>query len=135
MKTTTIICLYLSFKSLLNKFILLEFIKRQESKIAKQSRNNKKILKRFKQIRINVIDNKDLDVLQNILIDYFKNRTLLTKNLLRQKSLLKKINNICKKYLTKYITKVSKLRYYIKKLLHKYYKNMFIFNKLICLKI
>ncbi len=69
---------------------MLEFIKRQESKIAKQSRNNKKILKRFKQIRINVIDNKDLDVLQNILIDYFKNRTLLTKNLLRQKSLLKK---------------------------------------------
>jgi len=135
LKTTTIICLYLSSKSLLNKFILLKFIERQESKIAKQSRNNRKISKRSKQIRVNVIDNKDLDVLQDILIDYFKNRTLLTKNLLRQESLLKKKKNIFERYLIKHIAKVSKLRRYFKKLLHKYYKNMFIFNKLICLKI
>jgi len=65
--------------------------------------------------------------LQNILINYFKDRTLLTKNLLKQESLLKKIKNTLKKYLTKYIAKVSKLRRYFKKLLHKYYKKYIYF--------
>jgi len=76
---------------------------------------------------INVIDNKDLNVLQNILINYFKNWTLLIKNLLRQKSLLKKIENMFKKYLIKHIAKVSKLRRYFKKSLHKYYKKYIYF--------
>ena len=79
-------------------------------------------MKRSKQTRVNVIDNKDLDILQDILIDYFKNRTLLTKDLLRQESLLKKIKNIFKRHLIKYIAKVSKLRRYFKKSLDKYYK-------------
>jgi len=79
-------------------------------------------LKRFKQTRINVIDNKDLDVLQNTLINYFKNRTSLTKDLLKQESLLKKIKNTFKKYLIKHTTKVLKLKRYFKKSLHKYYK-------------
>jgi len=69
-----------------------------------------------------VINNKDLDVLQDTLIDYFKDRTLLTKNLSRQESLLKKIKNTFKRYLTKHIAKVLKLRRYFKKSLHKYYK-------------
>ncbi len=73
-------------------------------------------------MRINVINNKDLDVLQNTLINYFKNRTSLTKNLLRQESLLKKLKNTFKKYLIKHIAKVLKLRRYFKKSLHKYYK-------------
>jgi len=59
--------------------------------------------------------------LQNTLINYFKNRTLLKKNLLKQESLLKKIKNTFKKYIIKHIAKVLKLRYF-KKLLHKYYK-------------
>jgi len=79
-------------------------------------------LKKFKQIYVNVIDNKDLDVLQNILINYFKDRILLTKKLLRQESLLKKIKNTFKRYLIEYIAKILKLKRYFKKLLHKYYK-------------
>jgi len=79
-------------------------------------------LKRFKQTYVNVINNKDLDVLQDTLIDYFKNRTLLIKDLSKQKSLLKKIKNTFKRYLIKYIAKVLKLRHYFKKSLHKYYK-------------
>jgi len=79
-------------------------------------------LKRFKQTCVNVINNKDLDVLQDILIDYFKDRTLSTKNLLRQEFLLKKIENTFERYLIKHITKVLKFRRYFKKLLHKYYK-------------
>ncbi len=71
---------------------------------------------------VNVINNKDLDVLQDTLIDYFKNRTSSTRNLLRQESLLKKIKNTFKRYLTKHIAKVSKLRRYFKKSLHKYCK-------------
>jgi len=71
---------------------------------------------------VNVINNKDLDVLQDTLINYFKNRTSLTKNLLRQESLLKKIKNTFEKHLIKHIAKVSKLRRYFKKSLHKYYK-------------
>jgi hypothetical protein len=71
---------------------------------------------------VNVINNKDLDVLQDTLIDYFKNRTSSTRNLLRQESLLKKIKNTFKRYLTKHIAKVSKLRPYFKKSLHKYCK-------------
>jgi hypothetical protein len=73
-------------------------------------------------MRINVIDNKDLDVLQNTLINYFKDRTLLTKNLSKQESLLKKIKNTFKRHLIKHIAKVLKLRRYFKKSLHKYYK-------------
>jgi type III secretory pathway component EscR len=73
-------------------------------------------------MRINIIDNKDLGVLQNTLIDYFKDRTLSTKNLLRQESLLKKIENTFKKHLIKHIAKVLKLQRYFKKSLHKYYK-------------
>jgi len=84
-------------------------------------------LKRFKQIYINIINNKDLDILQNILIDYFKNRILLTKNLIKQKFLLKKIKIIFKRYLIKYIAKVLKFRRYFKKLLHKYYKKTIYF--------
>jgi hypothetical protein len=84
-------------------------------------------LKRFKQIYINIIKNKDLDILQNILIDYFKNRILLTKNLLKQNFLLKKIKILFKRYLIKYIAKVLKFRRYFKKLLHKYYKNTIYF--------
>jgi len=76
---------------------------------------------------INIIDNKDLDVLQDILIDYFKNQTLLTKNLLKQKILLKKIKSIFEKYLTKYIAKVLKFRRYFKKSLYKYYKKYIYF--------
>jgi len=76
---------------------------------------------------INIIDNKDLDVLQDILIDYFKNQTLLTKNLLKQKNLLKKIKSIFEKYLTKYIAKVLKFRRYFKKSLYKYYKKYIYF--------
>jgi hypothetical protein len=79
-------------------------------------------LKRFKQTRVKVINNKDLDVLQNTLINYFKDRTSLTKDLSRQKSLLKKIKNTFKKHLIKHIAKVLKLRRYFKKSLHKYYK-------------
>ncbi len=70
----------------------------------------------------NIIDNKDLDVLQNTLINYFKNRMLSTKNLSKQESLLKKIKNTLKRYLIAHIAKVSKFRRYFKKLLHKYYK-------------
>jgi hypothetical protein len=73
-------------------------------------------------MRINVINNKDLSVLQDTLIDYFKDRTLLIKNLLRQESLLKKIKNTFKRHLTKHIAKVSKLKRYFKESLHKYYK-------------
>jgi len=79
-------------------------------------------LKKFKQTCVNVINNKDLNVLQDTLIDYFKNRTLLIKDLSKQRSLLKKIKNTFKKYLIKYIAKVLKLRRYFKKSLHKYYK-------------
>jgi len=67
-------------------------------------------LKRFEQIYINIIDNKDLDVLQDILINYFKDWTLLIKNLSKQESLLKKIKNMLKKYLIKYTIKVLKYR-------------------------
>jgi len=84
-------------------------------------------LKRFEQIYINIIDNKDLDVLQDILINYFKDWTLLIKNLSKQESLLKKIKNMLKKYLIKYIIKVLKYRCYFKKLLYKYYKKYIYF--------
>jgi len=60
--------------------------------------------------------------LQDTLIDYFKDRTLLTKDLLKQESLLKKIKNTFEKYLIKHIAKVLKLKRYFKKSLHKYYK-------------
>jgi len=60
--------------------------------------------------------------LQDTLIDYFKDRTLLIKNLSKQESLLKKIKNMFKKHLTKHIAKVSKFKRYFKKSLHKYYK-------------
>jgi hypothetical protein len=73
------------------------------------------------------MNNKDLDILQNTLIDYFKNRILLTKDLLKQESLLKKIKSMFKKYLIKYIAKVSKLKRYFKKLLYKYYKKYIYF--------
>ncbi len=79
-------------------------------------------MKRSKQTRVNVIDNKDLDVLQDTLIDYFKDRTSSTKNSLKQESLLKKIKNTLKRHLIKHIAKVSKFRRYFKKSLHKYHK-------------
>jgi hypothetical protein len=84
-------------------------------------------LKKSKQIYISIIDNKNLDILQNILTNNLKNRILSTRNLLKQKFLLKKIKNILKRYLIKYIAKVSKLRYYFKKLLHKYYRKYIYF--------
>jgi len=98
----------LSFKSSLNRFILLEFIKLERSKIAKQFRKSisftkfvkdKKISKRSKQIRVNVIDNFDLNILQQILNEYFKGQTQSTKNMSRQQSLLKKINDMLQKNL------------------------------------
>jgi len=93
----------LFFKSFLNKSILLEFIKLERSKITKQFRKstsfikfarNKKISKRFKQTRVSVIDNFDLDILQQTLSEYFKGQTQSIRNMSRQQSLLKKINNI-----------------------------------------
>ncbi len=69
-----------------------------------------------------MINYKDLDVLQNTLIDYFKDRTLLTRDLLRQESLLKKIKNTFERYLIKHTIEVLKLRRYFKESLHKYYK-------------
>jgi len=69
-----------------------------------------------------VINNKDLDVLQDTLINYFKNRTLLTRDLLRQESLLKKIKNTFEKYLIEHTIEVLKLKRYFKESLHKYYK-------------
>jgi len=69
-----------------------------------------------------VINNKDLDILQDTLIDYFKDRTSLMKDLLRQESLLKKIKNTFERHLIKHIAKVLKLRRYFKESLHKYYK-------------
>jgi len=69
-----------------------------------------------------VTNNKDLDVLQDTLIDYFKDRTLSTRDLSKQESLLKKIKNTFEKHLTKHIAKVSKLKRYFKKSLHKYHK-------------
>jgi len=98
----------LSFKSSLNRFILLEFIKLERSKIAKQFRKSisftkfvkdKKISKESKQIRVNVIDNFDLNILQQILNEYFKGQTQSTKNMSRQQSLLKKINDMLQKIL------------------------------------
>ncbi len=100
----------LSSRLSLNRFILLKFIKLKRNKIAKQFRKsisftkfarNKKISKRSKQIRVSVIDNFNLDILQQILSKYFKEQTQLTKNISRQQSLLKKINNIFKKNLVK----------------------------------
>jgi len=69
-----------------------------------------------------VIDNKDLDVLQDTLIDYFKDRTSSTKDLSRQGSLLKKIENTFERHLIEHTAKVLKLRRYFKKSLHKYHK-------------
>jgi len=69
-----------------------------------------------------VIDNKDLDVLQNILIDYFKDRMSSTRDLSKQESLLKKIKSTFERHLIKHIAKVLKLRRYFKKSLHKYHK-------------
>ncbi len=109
-------------KSSLNESTSPKFIERQRNKIAKQFRSDKKTSKRSKQTRVNVINNKDLDVLQNTLIDYFKDRTSSTKDLLRQESLLKKIENTFKKHLIEHTTKGSKLRRYFKKSLHKYHK-------------
>ena len=67
-------------------------------------------------------NNKNLDVLQDTLINYFKDRTSSTKDLSKQEFLLKKIKNTFERYLTKHIAKVLKLRRYFKKSLHKYYK-------------
>jgi len=62
----------LLFNSSRNRFTSSKFIKFKERKIAKQSRksiifakfaNNKKTSKRFKQTRVSVINNFDLDVL------------------------------------------------------------------------
>jgi len=69
-----------------------------------------------------VIDNKGLGVLQDILIDYFKDRTSSTKDLSKQESLLKKIKNTFERHLIEHIAKVLELRRYFKKSLHKYYK-------------
>jgi len=61
--------------------ILLEFIKLEKNKIAKQFRKSiaftkfvksKKISKKSKQVYVNIIDNFDLDILQQILSKYFK---------------------------------------------------------------
>jgi len=98
----------LSFRSPSNRSTSLEFIKLEKSKIAKQFRKSiastkfaksKKFSKRFKQIRVNVIDNFDLDILQQTLSEYFKGQTQSTKNMLRQQSLLKKIDNMLQKNL------------------------------------
>jgi len=100
----------LSSKLSLNKSILLKFIKLEKNKIAKQFRKsisfiefakNKKISKRFKQIYVNIIDNFDLNILQQILSEYFIEQTQLIKDILKQRSLLKKINNIFQKNLVK----------------------------------
>jgi hypothetical protein len=69
-----------------------------------------------------VIDNKGLDVLQDTLIDYFKDRTSSTKDLLKQESLLKKIESTFEKHLIEHIAKVLELRRYFKESLHKYHK-------------
>jgi len=62
----------LSFNSSRNKFTSLESIRSKERKIAKQSRklivfakfvDDKKTSKRFKQTRVSVTNNFDLDVL------------------------------------------------------------------------
>ena len=95
-------------RSSLNKSTSLESIKLEKSKITKQSwksisftkfAKNKKISKRFKQTRVSVINNFDLDILQQILSEYFKEQTQSTKNMLRQQSLLKKTNDILQKNL------------------------------------
>jgi len=51
----------------------------------------------------------------------------LIKNLSRQEFLLKKLKNMFKTYLIEYIAKISKLEYYFKKLLYKYYKKYIYF--------
>ena len=100
----------LSSRSSLNRFTSLEFIELEKSKIAKQFRKSiafakfardKKISKKSKQTRVNVIDNFDLDILQQTLSEYFKGQTQSTKNMSRQQSLLKKINNMLQKNLVK----------------------------------
>ena len=64
-----------------NRFALSKFIIFKRNKITKQFRkfivfakfaNDKKTSKRFKQIRLSVANNIELDVLQQIFIDYFK---------------------------------------------------------------
>jgi len=112
----------ISFESSSNESTSLEFIERQESKIARQSRSDKKISKRSKQTRVSVIDNKGLDVLQDTLIDYFKDRTSSTRDLLGQGSLLKKIESTFERHLIEHTTKVLELRHYFKESLHKYHK-------------
>jgi len=109
-------------KSLSNESTSLESIERQESKIARQSRSDRKTSKRSKQTRVNVINNKGLGVLQDTLIDYFKDRTSSTRDLSRQESLLKKIENTFERHLIEHIAKVLELRRYFKELLHKYHK-------------
>ena len=99
-----------------------EPIERQGSKTARQSRSDKKTPKRSKQTRVNVTNNKDLDVLQDTLIDYFKDRTSSTKDLLEQGSLLKKIESTLERHLIEHTAKVSKLRRYFKESLHEYHK-------------
>jgi hypothetical protein len=99
-----------------------EPIERQESKTARQSRSGRKTSKRSKQTRVSVTDNKGLDVLQDTLIDYFKDRTSSTRDSSKQESLLKKIEDTLERHLTEHTAKVSKLRRYFKESLHEYHK-------------
>jgi len=98
----------LSSRSPSNRSTSLKSIELERSKIAKQSRKsiastkfveNKKISKRSKQTRVNVIDNFGLDILQQTLSEYFKEQTQSTRNMPRQQSLLKKIDNMLQKNL------------------------------------
>ncbi len=69
-----------------------------------------------------MIDNKGLGVLQDTLIDYFKDRTSSTRDSSRQGSLLKKIEDTLERHLIEHTAKVSKLRRYFKESLHEYHK-------------
>jgi len=82
----------LSSNSSRNKFTSSKFIRFKERKIAKQSRksivfakfaSDKKTSKRFKQTRVSVTNNFNLDVLQQTLNDYFKKQMQSTKNVSR----------------------------------------------------
>jgi len=98
----------LSSRSPSNRSTSSKFIELERSKIAKQSQKSiastkfiesKKISKRSKQTRVNVIDNFDLDILQQTLSEYFKEQTQSTRDMSRQQPLLKKINNMLQKNL------------------------------------
>jgi len=99
-----------------------EPIERQGSKTARQSRSGRKTPKRSKQTRVSVTDNKGLDVLQDTLIDYFKDRTSSTRDSSGQGSLLKKIEGTLERHLTEHTAEVSELRRYFKESLHEYHK-------------